>query len=365
MKVLHISSAKTIRGGEHQISLLIKELSDIGVENVLLCPTESQLSKKEITGLYKLVTYVKLSPANLLVSAFIKRLTEQEDVDIIHLHDPHSHQFAFYSYKLFSNKVPCVVTRRVSFPVKKTSRPYYTHPKVRQIICVSNSVKQSLSNLDLDQSKLIVIPSGIELVQAFECFSLRKKYNIDPNTKIIVNLAAISPQKDYMTFVRTAHAFITSYNKDVKFIIIGADQGSESMIKNLVKKLGIGDKILFTGYIKEAYRYLVHVDALLSTSVSEGLGNTIQEAMKYRIPIVATNCAGTVDLVEHKRSALLAEIGDFNQLASHLQEILTDRTLSSKLIENASDVIQQFDIKKTSKEVYDLYKKVLDKEQNI
>lgn len=365
MKVLHISSAKTIRGGEHQINLLIKELSALGVTNVLLCPSGSQLSKSEIKGLDKLVTYIKLTPANLLVSAFIKKLVDQEAVDVIHLHDPHSHQFAFYSYKLFSNKVPSVVTRRVSFPIKQTSRSYYTHSMVKKVVCVSSSVKQSLSNLNLDESKLIVIPSGIELKHGAESYSLREKYGIDSGTKIIANLAAISPQKDYMTFVRAAHVFVKSSDLKVIFVIIGADQGSESKIRALVNDLGMADKILFTGYISEAHKYLLDVDILLSTSVSEGLGNTIQEAMKYKTPIVATKCEGTVDLVEHNKSALLAEIGDHKQLASFLQRMLSDIDLSSKLTENADVIIQHFDIKETSRQVYDLYMKVLQEPQNI
>lgn len=364
MKVLHISSAKTIRGGEHQVCLLIKELSTLGVTNVLLCPTGSQLSKKEIIGLGTLLTYVKLTPANLLVSAFIRKLVDKEGVDIIHLHDPHSHQFAFYSYKLFANRVPAVVTRRVSFPVKRTSKAYYKHSMIKQIICVSDSVKQSLSNLELGKSKLIVIPSGIELSQEADHYSLREKYNIDSDTKIIANLAAISPQKDYLTFVRAANRFLKIAKQKVKFLIIGANQGSEDQVKSLIEELGMTDKILFTGYISEAHRYLEDVDVLLSTSVSEGLGNTIQEAMKYRIPIVATYCEGTIDLLEHNKSALLAQVGDADQLAVHLKEILTNSDLSKKLTENASNTIQKFDIKETSRLVHNLYKKVLDTEQN-
>lgn len=365
MRVLHVSSAKTHRGGEHQISLLIKQLSGLEVENVLLCPSGSELSKKEITGLDKLVTYIKLTPANLLVSAFIKKLVEEEGIDIIHLHDPHSHQFAFYSYKLFSNKVPCVVTRRVSFPIKRTSKSYYTHHMVKQVICVSNSVKESLSNLNLDASKLVVIPSGIVLERDPVNYSLREKYKIASDVKIVANLAAISPQKDFMTFVKTAHEFLKTYKQKVKFIIVGADQGSKGKVSRLINELNLDDEIIFTGFIPEAYRYLSDVDVLLSTSVSEGLGNTIQEAMKYEIPIVATKCEGTVDLVHDRRSALLADIGDHSELAILLNEVLRNKELASKITKNAKEAIQKYDIEETSKQVLELYKKVFSKKQNI
>ncbi len=359
MKILHISSAKTFRGGEHQVCLLIKELALLGAENILLCPSGSELSKRKVEGLSKLVTYMKLSPANMFVSAFIKKLGEQEKVSLIHLHDPHSHQFTYYSYKLFANKVPSVVTRRVSFPIKNTSRFYYAHPLVKKVISLSNSVEESLSNLNLSKEKLAKIPSGIELNTVPEKKSLRDKLNISSDFKIIANLAAISPQKDFITFVKAANEFIKKYQGKVKFLIIGRDEGSLPSVEALINELGVKDNIIITGYIQDAHQYLTDVDILLSTSVSEGLGNTIQEAMKYQIPIVATSCEGTVDLVEDQSSALLADIGDFERLAQLINQLIDDGDLRDKLTKNAFNRIQQYDIRTTSLQVHNLYNKVL------
>jgi len=365
MRVLHISSAKSMRGGEHQVCLLISELSSLGIENILLCPSGSELSKRQIPGLTKLVTYMKLSPANILVSAFIKKLGDKENVDIIHLHDPHSHQFAFYAYRLFSNKIASVVTRRVSFPIKNSSRPYYTHPLIKQVICVSNSVADSLKNLRLEKNKIRVIPSGIVLADNNDDLSLRKKFNIGSDINVIANLAAISPQKDYITFVKTASVFLKRYDHKVIFVIVGADQGDKAKVQSLINELGVSEHIIFTGYIREAYRYLLDVDVLLSTSVSEGLGNTIQESMKYKTTIVATNCEGTIDLVEDQVSALLANIGDHDKLAEQVNQVLSDDDLAKKLTEKAYAAIQRYDIKKTSKLVLDLYTEVLSLDHNI
>jgi len=233
------------------------------------------------------------------------------------------------------------------------------------VICVSNSVKDSLKNLKLDENKVRVIPSGIVLGERNDDLSLRKKYDISSDKKIIANLAAISPQKDFLTFVKTANDFLKRYDHKAVFVIIGADQGDEAKVRLLVNQLGIAECIIFTGYITEAYRYLPDVDVLLSTSVSEGLGNTIQESMKYQTPIVATNCEGTVDLVEDQISALLADIGDHNKLAELLDQILKDHGLAKKLTKNAYTAIQRFDVKETSKQVLDLYKEVLSHDHNI
>ena len=123
--------------------------------------------------------------------------------------------------------------------------------------------------------------------------------------------------------------------------------------------MGIQEEIVVGGYVKNAHQYLSDVDILLSTSVSEGLGNTIQEAMKYQIPIVATNCEGTVDLVQHQSSALLSDIGDFVGLAQMINQLMEDSDLADRLTKNAFNLIQQYDIRTTSQQVYDLYKEVL------
>lgn len=359
MRVLHISSAKSIRGGEYQISLLIKHLAGLGIKNFLLCPSDSELSKEKLDGLHKLITYVKLSPANLLVSAFIKKLVVSEHIDLLHMHDPHSHQFAFYSYKLFGNQKPAVVTRRVSFPVKKTSKSYYSHPKVKKVICVSKSVLDSLDNLSLDAEKRVVIHSGIPLELKTNGLNIRRKYKIPSDTKIVANLAALSPQKDYITFVKTAKEFIDNSRFSVKIMIVGADGGTKENVVQLVEKLGLADHFIFTGYVSNADQLLSEIDVLLSTSVSEGLGNTIMEAMKYRVPIVATNCEGTIDLVRHMESAMLADIGDYKMLAEHLNNILSDDQLASRLAQAAFEQIEQYDIRTTTKQTLALYQSIV------
>lgn len=364
MKVLHISSAKSIRGGEYQISLLIKQLATLGVKNYLLCPSGSELSKENLDGLQKLITYIKLSPANLLVSAFIKKLVVSEQIDLLHMHDPHSHQFTFYSYKLFSNQVPAVVTRRVSFPVKKTSKSYYTHSKIKKVICVSNSVLDSLENLDLGAEKRIVIHSGIPLELKTNSLNFREKYELPSGTKLIANLAALSPQKDYITFAKTAKEFIDKSSLPVKFMVVGADGGTENEVVQLVKESGLMDHFIFTGYVANADQLLSEINVLLSTSVSEGLGNTIMEAMKYQVPIVATGCEGTIDLVRHNESALLAKIGDYKALAENLNIILSDSQLTSKLTQNAFEQIEQYDIRATTKQTLALYESILAAQYN-
>lgn len=345
--------------------LLIGELSKLGAANFLLCPSGSALSETEVVGIQQMFTYVKLSPANLLVSAFIKKLAVAESIDIIHLHDPHSHQFTFYSYKLFSNPVPSVVTRRVSFPIKLTSRSYYNHEMIKKVICVSESVKQSLTNLKLSETKLCVLPSGIPLERTESEQTLKEKFGINNGTKIIANLAAVSPQKDYKTFVRAAHHYKSGSTLDVVFLIIGKDDGELAAVQSLIKELDLENQIMIVGYLPNAHKYLGGVDVLLSSSISEGLGNTVMEAMKYKVPIVATNCEGTKDLVKHEESALLADIGDYKQLALSLDKILSDEDLASRLTYSAYNAMQKYDIKETSKQVSELYKTILISTHNI
>lgn len=359
MKILHISSAKTIRGGEHQISLLIKHLSRYNVQSVLLCPSGSELSQMKLDGLLKMVTYQKLSPANILVSAFIKKLAEQEQIDIIHVHDPHSHQYVYFSYKLFSSKIPAIATRRVSFPIKKTSRPYYTHPMIKKVICVSESVQSSLDSLNIAADKRVLIHSGIPLKIEKSNYALRREHQIGKETRIIANLAALSPQKDYMTFVKTAKEFVTNSNVDVKFFIIGDDGGTQEETMQLVRDHDLEQHIVFTGYLPNARNVLQEIDVLLSTSVSEGLGNTVMEAMKYKVPIIATRCEGTVDLVNHNEGGLLAEIGDHEMLSGHLIKVLSDKQLSNRLVEHSFKEVQNYDIEKTSVQILKLYESVL------
>jgi len=166
MKVIHVSTAKSWRGGEQQIAYLMEELSrQSDVEQAVICRKNSRMAsyceKRGVTH-YALP---KRTSLDLNFARKIARISEQEQADIIHPHDSHAHSFVIMSIRFFGMNKAIVLHRRVDYPVSKSkaSAYKYNHPQIKKIICVSAEVKRILNQSLQDHSKSLVVHSGIDL----------------------------------------------------------------------------------------------------------------------------------------------------------------------------------------------------------
>ncbi len=115
---------------------------------------------------------------------------------------------------------------------------------------------------------------------------------------------------------------------------IGPDSGKAAEHS---RKLGLGDRVEFSGYTDyaaapEVYR---RADLFVSPTHAEGFSNTILEAMATGLPIISTRTVGVVDCLRHKENALLHDPGDVPGLTAALEQMLDDESLRRRLAENS------------------------------
>lgn len=361
MKVLHFSSAHTWRGGEQQIAYLFEELENIGVQQWIFCRSGSELAAYCLFHNWPHFTYWKGFSINPIIGFQLKNLCRQLSVDLVHLHDSHSHTFAYMS-ALIGNPTPYVLSRRVDFPVKNSllSKNKYNHPSIKKIISVSHKVQTILAPAITDHTKLEVIHSGIDLskFQYENTGILRKEFEIRDTTTIIANVAAIAPHKDYYTFVDTA-AVLLKKQQNLHFFIIGADGGEGVAIQNYINEKDLPAFISLIGFRKDIPEILPEVDVFLFTSKEEGLGTSVLDALACGVPVVATNAGGIPEMIKHQHNGLLAPVGDSGLLAKHVETVLFQEELATKFIENGKVVVQSFDKAESAKKTYGIYRKCL------
>ena len=120
IRILHISSPLTWRGGEQQVAYLVKELSNKNVEQWIISPFGSKLSEFCAKNNWNIIGYKKSGGIDLALARKIARISKQNKIDIIHCHDAHAHAGAVLSAFVFDHKVPVVLSRRVDFPIGKS-----------------------------------------------------------------------------------------------------------------------------------------------------------------------------------------------------------------------------------------------------
>lgn len=359
MKVLHLSSEATWRGGEQQIAYLMDELRDTHkVETIAAARSGSEFAKRMLKKHHRVVELPFKSELDLLTAWKIRNLVVDEHIDIVHMHSGHSHTLGVLS-KVLGHKAKLVLSKRTDYPVKNNflSRWKFNHDSIKKILCVSGKIKEVLKPDIKDFEKVQVVYSGIDM----EKFKVENPTNIRDilglaqDVKIVVNTSAISEQKDIGTFIDVAELVLPQH-PDTYFVLCGDGPLKDEMQKRVLeKKL---DRFIFMGFRKDLPEFLGSADIFLITSQDEGLGTAILDAFANRLPVVATRAGGIPEIVRHQETGLTAEVKDAKTLSEQVEGILTNPSSVTHLVDNAYKLAQEFSYKRTAVQTLAIYKSI-------
>lgn len=361
MKVLHLSSERTWRGGEQQIAYLLEESRNQGIDCHVIPRIGSAFEKYCIEQKFLFQSAGYKSQFDFATALKIKSYCATNQIDLIHVHSSHSHAQAIWSTVL-GNKTPIILSRRVDFPLKSNwlSRFKYSHKSIRRIICVSNAI-EAIVRKNISRPEICTtIHSGIDIHKSqgnSRSEVLRKELGIQPNETLVGNISAIADHKDYFTFVDTAE-IILKQDQTFKFVIVGDGPLFEN-IKNYIKSKSLENSILMTGFRTDIQSIFKDLDIFLMTSKTEGLGTTVLDAFANDIPVVSTNAGGIPEMITHEKTGLLAQVGDSNSLSRLVLRLKSDHELQSILAKNASEKLLSFSKEQTAKETIAEYHAVL------
>lgn len=362
MRILHITSPKTWRGGEQQLLYLAEELKALGFYQVVMCPFNSEVHQYCLKKHVNHVTYYKGFSANPMVAFRVSQTCKRENIDMIHVHDSHAHNFAVLSAVLTGLDLPIIVSRRVDFPVSDSgmSSYKYNHPQIAKIICVSNAIKEVMMPSIADHRKLTVVHSGIDL-DKFKKKKLhdvlRKEFDVPDDYLLIGNVAALAPHKDYATFLRTAKRLVDAGIK-AKFFAIGEGNCRREVMEQIAE-LGLKNEVHLTGFRGDIVEVLPELDIFLITSETEGLGTSILDALAAGVPVVATKAGGIIEIIEDQKTGLLADVKDDEALAKAVTQLAENQELRAKYISAGKEKVKQFAKSETAKKTIEVYSSAL------
>lgn len=359
MKVLHLNSEKSWRGGEQQMAYLANELYHEGVKNFFAFPEKNEKLIQFCKDYKHTAKFLSFGGIQLLATIQLVLWLKKNKMDIIHTHTAKAHTVAVWA-NILGAKTKVVVSKRTDFPVKS---PYkFHHKSIKAIICVSNKIEEiTRSGMHPKKKDLVcTVHSGIN-IERFnkDQISLKDEYNIPEEKVLIGNCSAIADHKDYPTFVDTAQLLNEKAPERFHFIIIG-NGPDEQKIKDYVELKMLKNKFTFTGFINDIDQKLKSLDLFLMTSKEEGLGTSLLDAMICEIPIVSTNAGGIPEIVIHEKTGLLAGVKQPAALCDDVLRLIDDEKLKENLITNAKkQVIDKYSKAHTAKKTLEVYHKVI------
>lgn len=315
--IIHLSSAKSWRGGENQISLLMTALRTAGMSQILFAPKGSPLLAWAKKHDFQVTSYTKSGPMPLLAALKLIRISKKMDQVIWHIHDSHAHNIAYMAAVFFKAKTPWILTRRILLNNKKKglSSKKYNHSSLKQIVGISNAVAFQLKESIHEPIPISVIPSCVVVDRNLQKGKLRARYNLTKDDMIIGYAAALTKEKDHKTFLDVASRVISQVDR-VFFLCMGAPgNSSEAITKALEQNPVLKSQVILTGFLPDPQSYMIDFDICLSTSLSEGLGTAMLECMGLGIPVISTRSGGIEDWITSEENGYLIPVKDTELLA--------------------------------------------------
>lgn len=362
MKVLHVSTPMSWRGGEQQAAYLARALKEMNVEVSVLTPLHSELSTRSQEDGITVINFESRGVFDLSLAKKIARICNEQKFDVVHTHDSHAHSAAVLSAAVFSNMVPLVVSRRVDFAVSSNlfSKWKYNHASIKKIICVSEMILKITAPSIKVKNKLTVVHSGINTANynfSLESNLLKDELNLSQESILVGNLSALADHKDFPTFLNVAKEII-HVKPFVHFIIAGTGD-EKSLIEKFIDENNLSSRIHLLGFRKDVTKVMKSLDVFLITSKTEGLGTIVLEAFAAEIPVVATGAGGIPELVSDGVTGLLVEVGDVSGLTRAVQKIIDDHELRMKIINNAKSKVQGFSFQATAQKTLSIYQEII------
>jgi glycosyltransferase involved in cell wall biosynthesis len=178
---------------------------------------------------------------------------------------------------------------------------------------------------------------------------LNKRY-VGERENVIVTVGRLDENKNQAMLI---HAFshIATEFPNLKLVIYG-DGECKGKLEDLVRSKNLMDRVTLPGSISDVPEHIYNARIFALTSNTEGMPNTIIEAMALGLPVISTDCpcGGPAELIEDGVNGLLVPVGDAFALADAFRKILVDTELEHKLQENSAKITQKLAPDKVNKE---------------
>jgi L-malate glycosyltransferase len=332
---LHVDTARTWRGGQNQVLLTVNGLRAIGQRATLVAHPDGELRRRVEEGL-DLIPLAPRTEMDLSAAWKLSRLLKQLQPDVIHAHDPHGVAMAALALSLggataASGRAPALVApRRVDFHLKGNSFSRWKHRQVDCFIAASDAIRQMLVADGVPSARVVTVHEGIDLehVLAAPPVNVHEAFWLPHHAPVVGNVAALVPHKWQRYLIDAAH-FVVQEIPDARFVILGEGELREHLERQ-VREHHLEKHVLLPGFRTDVLGCIKGFDLFVLSSVTEGLGTSLLDAMACRRAIVATSAGGIPEIVQHGVNGLVVPPRDAAALAAAIVRALTDDKLRTK-----------------------------------
>ncbi|MGE5246448.1 MAG: glycosyltransferase [Betaproteobacteria bacterium] len=324
---LHVDTARTWRGGQNQVLLTVNGLRAIGQRAALVAHPDGELRRRAAEGL-DLIPIAPRTEMDLAAAWRLSRVIRRLQPDVVHAHDPHGVAMAALALSLGGPRggpqPPLVASRRVDFHLKGNSFSRWKYRQVDCFIAASEAIRQMLVADGVPDARTAAVHEGIDIghVDAAPPVNVHEAFWLPHHAPLVGNVAALVPHKGQRHLIDAARLVVAEI-PDARFVILGEGELREHLERQ-VRDHRLEKHVLLPGFRTDVLGCMKAFDLFVMSSVTEGLGTSLLDAMACGRAAVATRTGGIPEVVEDGVTGLLVPPRDHGAMAAAIVALLRD-----------------------------------------
>lgn len=303
--------------------------------------------------------------------SYIHTLVQEREVEIIHALMDYSTNTAAASFVSKVTDIPFVYnvqgmgTRTGRFVVDALAECYdwtierFISRNAKKLILLSKSLISRTRKLGVPDSKIVVIPSGVDGAHynperhevKRKASQLRDEFGVH-NEVVVGFVGRLYPAKG-LTYLFSAVKRIQSKHPNITLLVVG-DGAQRNELEAMSRKLKV--RTIFAGWQRDTVPYYSLMDIFVLPSLFEGLPNVILEAMAMRKAVIATKVGGNPDVLSDGENGFLVPAQNVQRLTLALEKLIADENLRIQMgTINRQKIEEHFLWSKTTDRVEKVY----------
>jgi glycosyltransferase involved in cell wall biosynthesis len=380
IRSLHIDTAETWRGGQNQVLLTVTGLEQnqvlltvTGLEErghpaVLVGHAGGELSRRAAEGL-RFIGFSPKSEFDAHAAWQLNKILRDVQPAVIHAHDPMGVALTAMALTMGAprRERPLVVAaRRVDFHLKRHAFSKWKYRQVDVFIAASHLVAGMLKTDGIPAEAIETVHDGVDIdridrqtpVDAHAAFWLPR------GAPVVGNVAALVAHKG-QRFLVGAAALVTREVPDARFLIIGEGE-LRAPLERQIRDVGLERHVLLPGFRSDVLGLQSSFDVFAMSSVTEGLGSAMLDAMAGSRAVAATRAGGIPEAIDDGKQGLLVPPHDESALAQAIVRLLRDPALRLSLGAAARQrIVEDFSVERMVTDTLRVYESRLNERTRV
>ena len=329
MKVVHVEAGRYLYGGAQQVVWLNEGLTRRGVENVLVCPTGSDIATA-LAGNAR-VHAVKMSgDLDLGLVPRLMRILKAERPDLVHIHSRRGADiYGGLAARIVG--IPAILSRRVDNKESWLLSPF-KYTLYGRVIVISKAIGSVLVSCGVDASKIKTVRSAVN-ANAYSTEVdkdwFESEFSLPRNAKTLGVIAQLIPRKGHKYLLNILPHLLEAHPQ-LQVLIFGQGPLATELTGRVAQPEFEG-RVKMAGFRNDLHRVFPNLYVVVHPAEREGLGVALLQASASGVPVVAARAGGIPEIILDDVNGITFDIADEVGLLSALDALLADKALRDRL----------------------------------